>query len=245
MKHDFTCIIVDDEPSSSEMLVDCLSYLYPASTVLGIYDTWKAALLVLRDSEYDLLFLDISMPGKTGLELLEILPDRNSEVIFITAHSDFALSAFKFAPSGYVVKPIDDDKLQEAINNAIERITYKRLAKQQFTGNTAKIGIPDKKGTEYVNLKDIIYIEAMNGCTRVVTDTGEITSSYTIGKFKSAIEKNGFIQIHRSFIVNVNCIKRYTSEGFVVLNNGIEISLSKNYKDSFLQIFSKISKTNL
>ena len=245
MKSDLTCIIVDDEPTSSELLADSLAYLYPGIKVAGVFDNWKGALGALRDWEYDLLFLDISMPGKTGLELLEILPRRTSEVIFITAHSEYALKAFQFAPSGYVVKPINDNKLSVAINNAIERIEYKRLAKQPPAGQQLRIGIPDKKGTEYVNVQDIVCLEAVNGCTRVVTNSTEIMSSYTLGKFKPAIEKNGFFQISRSFIVNTNCVRRYTIDGDVILSNGMKVPVSRNYKDDFLQIFNKISKTNL
>ena len=172
-----------------------------------------------------------------------MIPEKSAEIIFITAHSEHALSAFKFTPSGYILKPFDDRQLILAIDKAIERIQHKRLAKQQTGGTaSAKIGIPDKKGTEYITISDIVYIEAFNGCTKVVTTYGELTSAYNIGRFKTTLEKNGFFQIQRSFIVNTNSIRRYTLEGSVILNNGMEIPVSKNLRDDFLLIFNKISK---
>lgn len=245
MKQNFACLIVDYERSSSELLVASLGYLYPNLSVKGVFDSWKTALPALRDQEYDVLFMDISMPGKTGLELLEMIPEKSAEIIFITAHSEHALNAFKFTPSGYILKPFDDRQLIQAIDKAIERIQYKRLAKQQTGGGaSAKIGIPDKKGTEYITIRDILYIEAVNGCTKVVTIDAELTSAYNIGRFKSTLEKNGFFQIHRSFIVNTNSIRRYTIEGSVILSNGMEIPVSKNFKDDFLLIFNKISESD-
>ncbi len=248
MANNFTCIIVDDEQHSIDLLSRRINILFDNIEVVGAYTAWEKALTALRTQQCDLLFLDISMPGKNGFDLLKLVPGLESEIIFVTAYDNFALNAFSFAATGYILKPVDDGDLAAAIDKAIKRIEYRRNARQvqASEGFTAKkIGIPDKKGTEYINISDIVYLEAVNGCTRVVTGDGEIISSYALNKFKPVLDKNGFFQINRSFMVNTNRIRRYTVEGCVILTTGLEIPVSKNYRDDFLLIFNKISKADI
>src|SRR5437016_1235588 len=108
MTNKITCIIIDDEPKSIELLLESLHTLYNNMDVVKTYTSSTEALHALRSSDCDIVFMDISMPGKNGLELLQLAPDLKSEVIFITAHSEYALNAFKFSASGYILKPIDD-----------------------------------------------------------------------------------------------------------------------------------------
>jgi two-component system LytT family response regulator len=247
MKHNYSCAIVDDEPKAIELLKECLAYLFPGLEILGSYTTWNEALPALRTMECDILFLDISMPGKSGMDLLALLPGIESEIIFITAHSEHALNAFKFSPAGYILKPIDDAQLTNSVDRALERVQFRKQAKQNSAAPavSAKIGIPNNKGTDYLNIEDIIYLESVNNCTKVVATHGDITSSYTLSRFKVILEKHTFYQVHRSYIVNLNHIKRYTNEGGILMSNGLDIPISRNFKDGFLHMFSKVSKSQL
>ena len=243
MKNNFSCIIIDDEPKAIELLKDCLNALYPNISISHTFTSWSSALHVLKDIECDILFLDVSMPGKTGIDLLSLLPALESEIIFITAHSEHALLAFKFAPTGYILKPINDAQLTVAINKALERAQYKKLSKLNSGPSIAsKIGIPNNKGTDYINVDEIIYLEAMNSCTKIKTVDNEIISSYTLSRFEITLDKNIFFHAHRSYIINLNYIKRYTNEGSIVMINGLEIPLSKTLRDEFLLKFNKVSK---
>ena len=244
MKNNFSCIIVDDESKAIGLLTACLESLYDNITIVGTYTSWNTALPALRANQCDLLFIDVSMPGKTGMELLELVSDISCEIIFVTAHSEYALNAFKFSPSGYVLKPIDDKELTTAVDKAIERIQYRKLAKNAPTSvvTGSKIGIPNSKGIDYLNIDDIIYLEALNNCTRVVTKNGEIMSSYSLGRFKVIVEKHSFYQVQRSYIANLDCIKRYAANGTIVMVNGAELPVSKNLRDDFLMRFDKVSK---
>ncbi len=245
MKNSVKCIIVDDEPKAIELLKDCIGELYSNIEVVSTHTSWNSALQALREQEFDLLLLDISIPGKTGIDLLNLLPGLSAEVIFVTAHSEFALNAFKFAPSGYVLKPLNDQQLSQAIDKALERIQHKKLAKQPPVASiSSKIGIPNNKGTDYLNADDILYLEALNNCTKVVTRQGEITSSYNLGKFKTILEKHSFYPVHRSYLVNLNCITRYTANHGVVMVNGDELPVSKNVREDFLLNFEKVSRTD-
>ena len=243
MANKYSCIIIDDEPQASELLIDSLKILYPNIEVINTYTSSAAALNALRTTQCDLVMLDITMPGKNGLDLLKLAPDLKSEIIFITAHSEYALTAFKFSPTGYILKPIDDADIVQAVDKAIERIKYKKLAKQGTEINLSpKIGIPNNKGVDYVNVNDIIYFESVNKYTKVVLASKVFLSSYNLGKYKLLIEGHLFYQVHRSFIVNLNCISRYESTGVLIMSNKKEIPVSKNERENFLKIINTVSR---
>ncbi len=119
------------------------------------------------------------------------------------------------------------------------------LSQSQVVYNPQKIGIPNNKGTDYLSTEEIIYLESVNGCTKVVTIHGDITSSYNLGRFKIVMEKYNFFQVHRSFIINLNHIRRYNTDGEILLSNGQEIPISRNVRDEFLLKFNKVSKTDI
>lgn len=240
MRNKINCIIIDDEPKMVELLADTLDELYPEMEILGKFTHWKEALPALRLNQADILFLDISMPEKTGFDLLELIPNLNAEIIFVTAHTEFAINAFNFDVCGYVLKPINDKMLIKAVDRAITRTAAK---KKTSPDNTAgKIGIPDDTGIRYVNINDIIYCETHNRYTKVVVKDTEILSSYNIGKYHETLTQDFFFQIHRSFIINLNHVKRYDATGVVIMNNGTEIPISKKNKDEFLQMFYRVGR---
>ncbi len=240
MSNNISCIIVDDEQDAIELLTGRLGLLFKNIVVAGTYSHWEKALEALRTVKCDLLFMDISMPGKNGIELLKIIPGLDCEIIFVTAHDNYALDAFSFSTSGYVLKPIDDAALSAAITKATERIQNKRLAKQ--TNSPApfvneRIGIPSNHGIDYVNISDILYLESTNKCTRIVTATAEYMSSLNLGKFQNLVDNHSFFQVHRSYIINLKNILRYESSGVVIMSNKQEIPVARSIKNDFLKIF--------
>jgi len=142
-------------------------------------------------------------------------------VIFVTAHGE----------------------LSEAIDRAIKRIETKRLAKQGKATTpvkSAKIGIPNNKGIDSISIDDILYLESINKCTRVVTAHGEYISSSNLGKFKELTDKYSFFQVHRSYIINLHRIVRYEMEGIVIMPDKKEIPVSKPIRHDFLMHFERI-----
>jgi two-component system LytT family response regulator len=244
MNNQYTSIIVDDEPQAVSLLKDSLEIVGKNIQVIQTYTSWKHALEGLRTTRCDLLFLDISMQGKNSMELLKGLPDLQTEIIFITAHSDFAIEAFQYAASGYILKPIDEVELARAIDRAVRRIQLKRQASHQAHPQR-RIGIPDNKSINYFDIHDIVYLEAVGAYTRVVTKTREFTSAYNIGRFKELLPETAFFQPHRSFIVNQEYIRRYDTNGVIVLDNNTEIPVSRNNREQLLQLFARISGHDL
>jgi two-component system LytT family response regulator len=236
----YNCIIIDDEPKAIELLKTSLEELYTNINVIETFTSWKPALERLRSNGFDMLFLDISMPQKSGFDLLNLVPDLKCEVIFVTAHSEHTLDAFNHGATGYVMKPVSDVLLTKAVNRAIERIDLKRAAKESGTSSKKpKIGIPGTKGTDYIDADEILYMEATNRYTAVVKKQGKLLSSYSIGRYKALLENYSFCQVHRSFIVNLNHVNRYEHSGIIVMINGAEIPVSRQHKQDFLEKFEQ------
>ncbi len=249
IQNDFTCIIIDDEPKAIELITDSLKELYPELAVAGTYTSWLNALTVLRSAHYDIVFLDISIPGKNGIDLLKLIPNIDSEIIFITAYSEFAIEAIKFQASGYILKPFEDSELVHAVDKAIERCRNKKIARQYGEQPEhfvySKIGIPNSKGVDYVNINDVLYFETCNKYTEVVLRNAKILSSYNLGKFKELVEDFSFFQVHRSYIINLNWVKRFESSGIIIMDNDVEIPISRSLKDEFPKLFATVTRRQI
>lgn len=241
--HDkYTCIIIDDEEYAVDLLVSRLQILNKSVEVIHTYTHWNDALEGLRENECDILFLDISMRDKSGMDLLKLVPNIKSEVIFVTAYSEYAINAFKLSATGYVLKPIDDVDLAQALNRAIDNVNTKRLAARPAAPVVVpnKIGIPNQKSIIYVDTNDILYLEATNTYTKMVMKNEELLCSYNLGKYKPLLPDSIFYQIHRSYIVNLNYISRYENAGYIIMSNRQEIPVSRNIREDFLKLFNRV-----
>lgn len=244
MSHEVRCIIIDDELKAIDLLKERLKVLFPGLKVAGTYTDWKSGYDAVRNTEIDILFLDISMPEKSGVDFIKLFPGVPFQVIFITAHSEFALDAIKLSAAGYVLKPIDDHELSFAVNKAIEKIKGKlhTLPSNPGVPSSVKIGVPNIKGVDYLNPEDVLYFESVNKYTKVVTKDYSIMSSYNLGEFKKVIDFTVFFQVHRSYIVNLYHIKRYESSGMLIMDDNMQIPVARSVRTDFTNVFTKIGK---
>lgn len=241
MLEEYSCIIVDDEVHAIDTLMSRLSLLYKNVQVRNTYTTWNEAVEGLRQTNCDILFLDISIQGKIGMELLDIIPNFNGEVIFITAHDDYAMNAFKVSATGYILKPFTDAELVKTVDKAISHIHDRKLA----TGVSGpapytKVGIPQKDLTVYIDPQDIIYLEAIKTYTKIITKKEEIVCSYNLGRCKAVLPEEHFFTIHRSYVINLLHVNKYEHMGVVVMNNQTRIPVAKPVREEFLRHFRRI-----
>src|SRR5690606_35066990 len=122
----------------------------------------------LKEMKPDIVFLDIEMPEKSGINLLYLLPELDAEIIFVTAHDEYALEAFKHFATGYILKPVSEQQLITTINKAISRIHHKNSVDSVIYQNSI-LEVPDISGYLYVNIDDIVCLIANNRCTKVIT----------------------------------------------------------------------------
>lgn len=244
-----TCMIIDDEPQAIDLLAEQLSSLYENLEIVATFSHWNKALEGMRHQEADIIFLDISMNGKSGLDLVRCLPANiKSEVVFVTAFADYALDAFRLSAGGYILKPIVETELIKTVDRVLSRVYDKRSATQgsvQAAPMVQKIGIPGVHAIDYINTGDIIFLEAVNSYTNVHTTERKLISSYNLQKFKQSLSDPMFFQVHRSYLVNLNHVKRYENIGLLVMDNEAEVPVSKNVRDSLLQMFNRVKGEQL
>ncbi|MEZ5017643.1 MAG: LytTR family DNA-binding domain-containing protein [Flavipsychrobacter sp.] len=241
MSNNIQVVIVDDEPKMIELLEDAINDLYPQISIAGKYTNWKDAIKGINSINPDIIFMDISMPEKSGFDILNLLPEIDTEIIFVTAHSEYAVEAFEHAAAGYILKPINEIKLTKTVNRVLKKIEQKADVFQQ-SKSAGKIGIPDDDSVVYYNVEDILYIETVNRYTKIVTINKEIISSYSLGMYKKTLPAHLFLLVHRSFIINISHVTRLDPNNYVIMTNKKEIPLSKNHKDEFLTHFQKIGR---
>jgi two-component system LytT family response regulator len=241
MIHTIRCLIVDDEPPARELLVHYLGKMAEVE-VCGTCANGFEALKMIRECAPDLLFLDIQMPKITGFELLELL-DHPPQVIFCTAYDEFAIKAFEMHAVDYLLKPFSEDRLRQAVDGAIFRIRnadaiptvpYEQIATQAIPKAHHPERIIVKNGTvvTVIPLEAIHYIEAQDDYVLVVSDLGNHLKEKTMKHFEAWLPNEMFLRIHRSYIVNINKIKKvslYGKESYqVLLTSGATIRASAN-----------------
>lgn len=245
-------IIIDDELSGREVLKKLVEINCPEVMVVNTLNSIETGLQSIREDKPDLVFLDIQMPNASGFDLLNQLEKISFEIIFVTAHDAYAIKAFKYAAVDYLLKPIRVSELVDAVNKAQERIVRNNQgdhvrfmldkvspSKKIFLNN--KILLPTLGGYNIIEVSDIAYCQSESNYTRFnFVDGKHLLVSKTLKEFESLLLENNFFRIHRSYIINLNCIAKYNKGkgGEVVMKDGAVLEVSREKKDEFLSLFS-------
>lgn len=240
-------IIVDDEHHASEFLEKMLKRYFPNKFIIcktneSIDDAVKA----IEIYQPDLVFLDIQMPIKNGFELFKEIKEINFQVIFTTAHSEFAIDAIKMSALDYLLKPINYIDLLGAINRFEIKTKVENQKKQLNvlienidSGETAhkKIAIATETGFEFVKFNTIIYLEAQSNYTKFyLSNNLTIITSKTLKHFEELLPSDLFFRTHKSYLVNMNFIKRFSKvdELLIELITGQKLPVSVRKKEEFI-----------
>lgn len=237
-------ILVDDEPRGLTSLQKLLELNCAEADVIACCSSAEEAKEKISQLQPQLIFLDIAMPGKTGFDLLKDLGEINFEIIFVTAHNNYMVQAFHFSAVDYLLKPVDDELLVEAVKRAGKRIEEKNSGQQVETflhniqqkggSQKMKLCIPSLKGFQVVEIQDIIYCEASSNYTNFhFSSRATICASKPIHEYEELLEDSSFVRVHKSFVVNLEHVKEYIrgEGGSVMLSNGHEIDVSRRKKD--------------
>jgi len=246
-------LIVDDEASNRENLQQLLQVYAPDVQLCATAEDVDSALAAIRQYRPQLVFLDIQLHAQSGFDLLKQLGEVNFEVIFVTAYSQYGIQAVKFAALDYLLKPIDIDELNAAVDKARKAIAQKQknerlnyLLEYLKDDNQTKprIALPLFGETRYVNINDIIRCEADNTYTRFALKGGEqIIVSKTLKEYADMLAGYGFLRTHQSHLVNTAYIKSWLREdgGSLLLTDGTKIPVSKlnreKVKDALAGVF--------
>ncbi len=238
-------ILIDDEPKALEILHDKLLKLFPEIRVEGLYADPSEAEKEMDETNPDIVFLDISMPQMNGLEWLASLPERNFEVIFVTAYDEYAIEAFKHAAVGYVLKPLEEEELRIAVTHALENLKLKKsndsTALEQLLGSSCKfISIPSNSGYKFLRKNRIIRLESDGSYTKIYYDDGaEFVSSYHLKKIVDVLPRDLFFQSHRSHVINMEYVAGIHKNNMIELENGHMVPLSRTRRKAFFEMISR------
>ncbi|MEQ9099658.1 MAG: LytTR family DNA-binding domain-containing protein [Imperialibacter sp.] len=213
----FTAAIIDDEERVINDLKGLLDVHCPQVEVVGTAKRSTEALELIRTLQPQIVFLDIQIDEKTGLEILSDFGNKDTQVIFVTAHNQYAVDAFKLSAVDYLLKPVDPDELMEAVKKATDNIGKDLIHKQLTTlihnltpgASIKKIVLSDMDGLHILDIPDILWCHANGSYTEFkMKDGSQIVVSKHLKTYERQLEDQGFERVHRSYILNIYNIKK-------------------------------------
>ncbi|MEP7110057.1 MAG: LytTR family DNA-binding domain-containing protein [Ferruginibacter sp.] len=244
-----TANIVDDDPLCSQSLAGLLKRYCPQIEITGIFNSGVSALPVIMTMPPQVLFLDIEMPQMNGFELLEQLPAINFELIFTTSYDRYAIKAIRLSALDYLLKPIDREELQKAVEKLIDRRAHPLpqqidilLEKMHHPGTAiSKIALPTMEGLHMISVNSVIRCVAKNNYTIFILKNNEkIKVSRILKDIEEMLEDHSFARVHNSYLVNLNEIEKYVrgEGGYLVMSDGSTVDVSRSRKESLLKRLS-------
>ncbi|TDT46908.1 two-component system LytT family response regulator [Maribacter spongiicola] len=238
-------ILVEDEANSREILRNYIAKYCPSVNLLGEASSIKEALVLIEANDLDLVFLDVEMPFGNAFDLLDQLPDRTFETVFVTAYDHYAKDALNNHAAYYLTKPINIDELVNAVEY-VDGVREKEASLEgevlstKSNGVEGKLTLPQQDGFQVLNIAEILYCKADDNYTEIYLLNKKILVSKTLKYFEDALTDYPFARVHKSFLVNVNEVVKYRKGkgGSVVMSNGKEVMVSASKKKDFLSYFN-------
>lgn len=242
-------IIVDDEKDGVKSLISLLKMYCPGVDVIATAHSAKEGIDVIKSHNFDLLFLDIKMPQGSGFDLLEAIGDINFEVIFTTAHDHYAIRAFRFSAIDYLMKPVDEEELVEAVGKVEKRLGLKQRQPvdlsevkenlKQKSGHIESLAISTTDSITFISPKDIVLISAEGSYSRITLVSGEKVLACKILKdFEELLEGQGFFRVHKSYLINLRQMKKIAKQdgGYAIMSDGTNVEIAQRRKNELWKV---------
>jgi two-component system LytT family response regulator len=242
------CVIIEDEPQAVTLLKNILASNFPNIEVLADFDKISLAANYIKQCKPNFVFLDVQLNGELGIDIANHLTkeELDFEIIFTTAYGGFALEAFALSAVDYVLKPINEERLIEAVNRVLKKhqVSLEQLKILQEVSTTDKIekivlSMNEKK--IIVNVNDIIFLKADNVYTEFYlnNDLKHVVSK-PLKEYELLLSQTTFYKPHRSYIINTSAVKAYQkAAGEIEMNNNFKVNLSRDKKKEFEDIYLK------
>ncbi len=241
-------VIVEDEPHSRETLKNLLSDFCPGVEIAGMAGTVSDGIQEIKKKHPDLVFLDIELHKESGFDLLKKVYSLDFEVIFTTAYEHYALKAIKFSAIDYLLKPIDYEELQQAVEKVARRkeTSLQNLKIFHLLQNFEKkrsdqdiITLATSEGLEFIKVSEIIRCEAEGSYTRFfLKDDRKLLVSRHLKEYENMLSEYHFFRIHQSTLINLAEVKKYVRSegGYIVMNDESQVNIAHKRKEEFLQV---------
>lgn len=238
-------ILIDDDQSNLSALGEKLLNHCPQVHVIDRCDNAKDGIKAIESRKPDLVFLDIEMPIMNGFLLLQQLTYRNFELIFVTAYDHYAIKAIRYSALDYLLKPVEIDDLKSAVlkaegnrNSRTSQLQLELLLEHLSNKQPKRITIPTSDGLRFINIEDIVYLEASNNYTNIYLSSNQkLLVSRTLKDFEDMLPSDSFLRIHHTTVINKYHVEKYIrgEGGQVVMRHGNVLDVSKRKKAEFLQ----------
>ncbi len=244
-------IIIDDEINNQELISNLLKSYATHIEVVAFANSVDTAYKAITENHPDLVFLDIQMPDGTGFDLLKGFDKINFKIIFVTAHQEFAIEAFKYSALDYLLKPLSPDNLIAAVKKVEDTINSDELNVKLKTllgnisepiKNKKKIVLKTQERIYSVDVHDIVRFESDGGYTKVyLVDGKRIMVSKTLKEFDDLLLEVGFLRVHHSHLINMDhlfCFEK--AEGHVVMKDDSVVPVSNRKKEQLLELLNML-----
>ena len=238
-------LIIDDENRTRELIARMIdSFGFDVQTIPE-GENVQSGIAAIKKHKPDIVFLDIQMPDGTGFDVIRSIEDKNFEVIFITAHEEFAIKAIKFSALDYLLKPVDTSELKVAMEKALvaidegnEHTQYDALQKNIQPNEKRRLVLKTQESVHVVELDQIIRCEADRNYTSFfLLNNKKILVSKTLKEYETLLSGHNFLRVQQSHLVNIDYVDRYDKKngGAVVMKDGSEVPLSPAKRDLFFK----------
>lgn len=249
-----SCILIDDETDGLHLLATLIGKHCPELHIIGRYDNPWTGIQAIRTLSPDLVFLDVEMPEINGFGVLEACRDLSFQVIFTTAFSQYAVRAFKYSAIGYLLKPIDEEDLKEAVQKAKSLQTIHDYHAQQrdilFDGlhptqpRHDKIALPTADGLAFLTIQDIVYCKADGNYTDIWLRNQPKKQTFTklLKYIEELLPTDVFYRVHHSYLINLQQVEQYIKGegGEVKMSNGDLVPVARPNKQELLRLLESI-----
>ncbi|MCB2219781.1 MAG: LytTR family DNA-binding domain-containing protein [Bacteroidetes bacterium] len=238
-------VIIDDESKAREAIINILGLSRNSMTIAGEADSVESGFELINRTQPDLVLLDINLTDGTGFDLLKNFNGFNFKLIFITAHEEYAIQAFKFSAVDYILKPVVAADLLYAVEKAGKAIQQEETEIKISTllanlEKIKKIVLKTAESIHIVHVKNIIRCEADVNYTSFYLDNGErLLVSRTLKEFTEMLEPAGFFRTHQSHLVNLDYVTRFDKNegGHLVLNDDSIVPVASRKRDDLFKVF--------
>jgi two-component system LytT family response regulator len=251
MKEKLATVVIDDEKDAVDFISSIISEYCTGLEVKGKAHNVKDGVEVIREVKPDLVFLDVEMPNGTGFDLLANFPEKEFDVIFITAFNHYAIKAIKFSAIDYILKPININEFIEAVTKVIQKRSGNNISGREHlealmenikSSKPTRLVIPTSDGREYLNPQDIIRIEADRSYSWFfIQGKRKILVSRHLKEFQDLLSDRNFFRPHNSHLINLDHVRKYVriDGGYIEMTDGSKVPVSRNRKDLFLEYMDK------
>lgn len=246
----YKAIIIDDEKNARILLEGMIKEYAADIEIVETCNNLQSGVVSIYKNKPHLVFLDIEMPGHSGLELLDFFKEDEVDfsIVFTTAYNQYAIQAFKLSAIDYLLKPIEPEALEKAIERFKKQETKQdfKLLKNNLNNNLSpKITLPTSTSIKFVDVKDIMYIKGDGGYSHFyLSDGSTVMVSKTLKVYEDVLkEQKAFFRCHKSFIVNVAFISDYVKSdgGYLIINKQHQIGVSSEKVAEVLELMGTLN----